>query len=440
MRKNLSKLLTLMLCLTLVCSLLLTGCGGNNSSGNQSSGVTDPSQIKGTITFWCNQDWADANAQLVAQFQAEYPNVKVEMTPFPYDTLIEKLRASYAGKQESDVQQIFGDWATDLMKNGLIDQVPADLASTIQSNYYEAPLGGYSYKGNLYGIPQEFNIENGGVLYYPDDLKSVGYDEFPKTFDDLMDAAKKLAKQDSNGNVTHLGFDFVGFDNVPYTFLSFILQQGGNYWNQDGAHVNFSTPEAEKAMQALVDMVVKDKITEIKHYSDLNNESQMMFFKGLSSMCIRGPWVIPAGKDEFGVENFEYGPMPSFTGDSQAFAAESGWGLVVSSRSKNKDAAWLFVKYMTEHAEEFNLATTTVPADKRIAESADFLAKQPMLKTSLDVLKYGVAIGPLQSIDTFKTIVGNHFISMCSGEESVSEGLKLMENEINSMIDERLAQ
>lgn len=441
MKKSL-KLLMLLLCLFLAGTVLLTGCGNSGSNAGGNTGVTDPAQIKGTITYWCNQDWADANEELVADFQAQYPNIKVNMTPFPYDTLIEKLRASYAGKQESDVQQIFGDWAIDLMKNGLIDKLPEDLANDIKSRYYEAPLGGYTYEGNLYGIPQEFNLENGGVLYYPEDLKSVGYTEFPKTFEELMDAAKKLAKQDANGNVTHLGFDFVSFDNVPYTFLSFILQQGGDYWDQDKVHVTFSTPEAEKAMQTLVDMVVKDKITEIKHYSDMNNESQVMFFKGLSSMCIRGPWVIPAGKNDFGVENFEYGTMPSFTGDSQAFAAESGWGLVVSSRSKNKDAAWLFVRFMTnkENSEKFNLLTYTVPADKTIAESPEFVENQPMLKTSLDVLKYGVPIGPLQSIDTFKTIVGNHFISMCSGEEGVTEGLKLMENEINKMIDERLAQ
>lgn len=442
MKKSLLKFMTLMLGIIFVCSLLLTGCGSSSQKAEQNSAVTDPKQIKGTITYWCNQDWADANEQLIAQFQTEYPNIKVNMTPFPYDTLVEKLRASYAAKQESDVQEIFGDWATDLMKNGLIDQVPADLAADIKSNYYEAPLGGFTYKGNLYGIPQEFNIENGGVLYYPEDLEKVGYKEFPKTFEELMDAAKKLAKQDAKGNVTHMGFDFVSFDNVPYMFLSLILQQGGDYWDQDKVHVKFSTAEAEKAMQTMVDMVVKDKITEVNHYSDMNNESQVVFFKGLSSMCLRGPWVIPEGVDNFGLNNFKYGPMPSYNGDSLAFAAESGWGEVVSARSKNKEAAWLFVRYMTDkkNSEQFSLLTSTIPADKTIAESPEFVSHQPMLKTSLDVLKYGRPIGPLQSIDTFKTIVGNHFVSMCTGGESVKEGLKLIENEMNKMIDERLAQ
>ena len=173
------------------------------------------------------------------------------------------------------------------------------------------------------------------MLYYPADLKKAGYDEFPKTFAELMDAARKLTKYDTKGNPIHWGFDFMTTDNIPYLFLSFILQQNGSYWAADKIHVKFTTPEAQKAMQAMADMVLKDKVTEIKHLSDTNNDASNYFFKGESSMCFRGPWVIPVGTDEFELDNFSYGPMPSFTGTSKAFAAESGWGEVVSARTKN---------------------------------------------------------------------------------------------------------
>ena len=159
-------------------------------------------------------------------------------------------------------------------------------------------------------------------------------------------------------------------------------------------------------------------------------------------MCYRGPWVIPAGLDDFGVTDFDYAPMPSFTGDSKVFAAESGWGEVVSSRSKNKEAAWLFVKYITskEKNMEFNIASYTVPADKTVAESSEYIEALPMMKTSLDILQYGKPIGPMQSMDTFKNVVGDHFTKVCTGSEDVKDSLKNIEDEINNMIDERLAQ
>lgn len=441
MKKITKRPLILILSFILTATVLLSGCGKKAEQDAQSTN-TDPSQISATITYWANQDWVDANKQLIDKFESAYPKIKVEVTSFSYDTYIEKIRASYSAKQESDVQQIFGDWATDLMKNGLLDPVPADMASDAKSRYYEAPLAGYSYDGKLYGVPREYNIENGGVLYYPEDLKSVGYSEFPKTFDELMDAAKKLSKQDASGNPTHLGFDFISFDSIPYLFLSFILQQGGDYWAEDKKHVDFTTPEAEKAMQTMVDMVVKDKVTEIKHLNDSNNESHTMFFKGLESMCFRGPWVIPAGINDFKLNNFKYGPMPSFTGNSNAFAAEAGWGDVVSARSKNKEAAWLFIKFITsrENNEWFNSTTYTIPAEKAITEDPAYVEKNPLLKASLDVLQYGKPIGPLQSIDSFKGTVGNYFVSMTSGQGDVKSELQKMEQEINSMIDERLAQ
>jgi multiple sugar transport system substrate-binding protein len=327
------------------------------------------------------------------------------------------------------------------MKNGLLDPVPADMASDAQNRYYQAPLAGYTFKGTLYGIAREYNIENGGVLYYPEDLKKVGYSEFPKTFDQLMDAAKKLSKQDASGNPEHLGFDFISIDNIPYLFLSFILQQGGDYWKEDKIHVNFTSPEAQKAMQTMVDMVVKDKVTEVNHLNDANNESHTMFYKGLSSMCYRGPWVIPVGLNDFKLNNFQYGAMPSFTGNSNAFAAESGWGDVVSARSKNKEAAWLFIKFITskENNELWNSVTYTIPSEKDIAEDPAYIQKNPMIKTSLDMLQYGKPIGPMQSIDSFKNTVCNHFVSMCSGSDVKSE-LQKMEQEMNSIIDEKLAQ
>jgi len=424
-----------------ICLLLtvLAGCGRKPSSGTASN----PSSLKGTITYWYNQDWEDANQQLLAAFAKAYPNITVNATGFTYDTFIEKIRAAYTAGEESDVQQVFGDWASDLMKHKRLARVPEDYAAELKNRLFDTTLGGYTYDGVLYGIPKEYNIECGGVLYYPADLKKAGYDEFPKTFAELMDAARKLTQYDSKGNPIHWGFDFMSTDNIPYLLLSFILQQNGSYWATDKIHVKFTTPEARKALQAMADMVLKDKVTEIQHLSDTNNDASNYFFKGESSMCFRGPWVIPVGRDEFELDNFSYGPMPSFTGTSQAFAAESGWGEVVSAKTKNAAAAWAFVRFISsaESHALWNKVTNTIPSEKSVAESQDFLQSNPMIKVSLDVLPFGQPIGPLQSIDMFKAqIVVNNFTSLCTGEQGVAATLQKIEEETNKMIDDWRAQ
>jgi multiple sugar transport system substrate-binding protein len=419
--------------------VVLVGCGRQPSAGTAGK----PSSLRGTITYWYNQDWEAANQQLFAAFAKAYPNITVKATGFTYDTFIEKIRAAYTAGEESDVQQVFGDWASDLMKHKRLAKVPEDYAAQLKKRLFDTTLGGYTHEGVLYGVPKEYNIECGGVLYYPADLKKAGYEEFPKTFAELMDAARKLTKYDSKGNPIHWGFDFMTTDNIPYLFLSFILQQNGSYWAADKIHVKFTTPEARKAMQVMADMVLKDKVTEIKHLNDTNNDASNYFFKGDSSMCFRGPWVIPVGKDEFGLSNFDYGPMPSFTGSSKAFAAESGWGEVVSARTKNADAAWAFVRFISSadsHA-LWNKVTNTIPSEKSLAESKEFVQSNPMIKVSLDVLPFGQPIGPLQSVDMFKAqIAVNNFTSLCTGDQDVATTLQKIEEETNKMIDEWRAQ
>jgi multiple sugar transport system substrate-binding protein len=412
----------------------LAGCGG---------GAAKPAAIKGSLTYWYNLDWDEADQKLLAAFRQAQPNIEVTATGFTYDTFVEKVRVAYAGGSESDVQQIFGDWAMDLMKNKRLSPVPKAYAGEIRTRLFDTTLGGYSFNDVLYGIPREYNIESGGVLYYPEELEKAGYAGFPKTWDELMDAARKMTRYDAKGTPIHWGFDFMTTDNVPYLFLSLILQQGGSYWAKDMVHVTFSTPEAEKAMQVMADMVLKDRLTEINHLSDATNDAYVYFFKGTSSMLYRGPWVIPTGKNDFGLESFAYGSMPSFAGGSLAFAAESGWGEVVSARSKRQDAAWVFVEFITSPGSQrtWNETTYTIPSEKSVAESPDFLETNPLIKPSLDVLKYGKPIGPLMSIDTFKgTIVKDNFTRLCGGSQDVKATLKAIEQQTNAMIDERRAQ
>jgi multiple sugar transport system substrate-binding protein len=412
----------------------LAGCGGAGSASTS---------VKGAITYWYGQDFDAANQKLVEGFRKAYPGITVTATGFVYDTYVEKVRVTYAGGSESDVQQIFGDWAMDLMKSKRLSAVPADYATALRSRLYDTTLAGYTYNGALYGVPREYNIECGGVLYYPADLKKAGFDSFPATWADLMTAAKKLTRYDAKGNPIHWGFDFMTTDSIPYLFLSLILQQGGAYWAADKVHVTFATPEARKAMQAMADMVVKDKVTEVNHLSDQNNDASTYFFKGTSSMCFRGPWVIPVGQNDFQLTSFLYGPMPSFTGGSRAFAAESGWGEVVSAKSKSQAAAWAFVRWLTspENQRQWNADTYTIPSERSVAESKEFMESNPLIKTSLDALKDGKPIGPLMSIDTFKAnIVVNAFTALCTGKQDVEATLASIEKQTNAMIDERRAQ
>ncbi len=397
---------------------------------------------KTDLTIWMHENAAfvDGVKTTIERYEAENPDVNIKLQRFPYDALVQKLKAAFVARTAPDIVQMFGTWVPEYSRNGFLYPAPEGIID--QDNFFDAALGAYLMDGDLYGVPQEFNLENGGVLAYPEKFKAAGIPYPPKTYDELLEAAKQLAVYDDNGNLLVRGFDFISGDNIMFTLLSFILQQDGTYWAEDGVHFNFTSPEAVRAMEEMKDLVVKHHVTDFsqieKSLGDM--DSHGIFFSGDSVMTYRGPWTIPAGLETYKVDNFDYFQMPSLTDNPPYFAAESGWGLVVSKDSKKPEDAWEFIKFATspEQAMYFNTRSYTVPANKNVAKDPAYLEKLPLLEASLDVLPYGKWIGPVRDRDNLVKLINDITQSICKEEISVQEGLEELETGANRMIDRKL--
>ncbi|MFD0717193.1 ABC transporter substrate-binding protein [Paenibacillus sp. GCM10027626] len=407
----------------------LSGCSGSKEAGGGNEGG------KVNLVFWSHQ--ADAFIKsyraIIDRYEKDHPNVKIEFQNFPYDVYNQKLKASFSAKNPPDIAEVFGTWVPEYSKNGLLAEVPDGAAK--KNEFYEAPLGGYMHDDKLYGLPMEYNIENGGMLIHPQMFKDKGLSYPPATWPELVEAAKKLTVAEG-GNLKVKGFDFVSSDNITFTFLSFILQQKGEYWGENG-HVNFQTPEAIKAMTALKELIVGDKVADLTTFGGQLDTSDY-FFKGGAAMTYRGPWTIASGLDSYKVNDFDYVPVPSFTSEPPVFAAESGWGLVVSQKSKHAKEAWDFINYLTskEQLRQWNLDTFTVPAKKEVAEDPEFVKENPYMKTSIDILQHGRWIGPVWDRDYLFKQINDNFQLMVAGKTTVEDGLRKIEEAVNASQDQ----
>jgi len=424
MKRSLVRWLALVL---LISVAFVAGC--SKDAGSTSGEVK--------LVWWShdNPAFVAANEQLIEEYKKVNPNVTIELQAFPYDAFIQKLKAAFAANTPPDIAQMFGTWVTDYAKKGMLQ--PA-LDDSIRQNFFDAAVGAYIVDDTLYGLPHEFNLENGGMLAHPKMFEEAGLSYPPKTWDELVDAAKALTKYDGN-QIAVRGFDFTSGDNITFTFLSLILQQGGSYWTEDG-RVDFSTPEAVAAMTTLKSFITDLKVTDMSLFG--TGDISDTFFKGGAAMTYRGPWTIAAGIDTFKVDDFEYIPVPSFTSEPPYFAAESGWGEVVAKDSKHAEEAWKFVDFMMqkEQAMNWNIRTFSVPANEEAANDPSFVEAIPLMKTSLDVLQYGRWIGPVQDRDFFFKQINDNFGAMVAGSVSVEDGLKKIETDINAMIEQRLQQ
>ena len=400
---------------------------------------SQPVEGKTNVSWWSMNGpaWVEGNIEMIKRFQAANPDINIVYQYFPYEVLISKLQAGYNSGTVADMQQMFGTWVTDYAAFGLLDPVPADMAEGFTDRFWEASTGALGYNGQVYGMPKEYNLENGCMLTNPAILQEVGITEQPATWQDLIDNAVKATTYDDQGRITRAGFQFTDNDTITFLFLAMILQQGGKYWADDGVHVNFQTDVAKKAWQDEIDLVTKYHVDDETSYTGAR---YLWFFQGNAAMSMRGPWVIPEGEHEFPGLKFDFVEMPVYAGTENLFAAETGWSEVVNVKAdpEIKAAAWKFIDFMSQpdNLRFWNMTTYTLPSLKSMQNDPEMLKAAPLLKAAFDVLPYGSWVGPVHDRDRFWTTIHNNFTAVCLGQTDAATALTQAEQEINSMIDE----
>jgi multiple sugar transport system substrate-binding protein len=403
--------------------------------------VTYSSPVEGklNVSWWSynGPSWVAGNIEMIKRFQAANPDINIVYQYFPYEVLISKLQTGYNAGTVADMQQMFGTWVTDYAAFGLLDPVPANLAEGFTDRFWEASIGALGYNGQYYGMPKEFNLENGCMLTNPAILQEIGVTEQPVTWQDMIDNAVKATTYDDQGRITRAGFQFTDNDTITFLFLAMILQQGADYWADDGVHVNFQTDAAKKAWQDEVDLITKYHVDDETSYA---GDRYIWFFQGNAAMAMRGPWVIPEGQAEFPGLDFDYVTLPVYAGTENLFAAETGWSDVVNVKAapEVKEAAWKFIDFMAQpdNLRFWNLTTYTLPSLKSMQNDPEILEQIPLLKAAFDVLPYGKWVGPVHNRDRFWKSIHDNFTAVCLGQIDAATGLTQAEQQINQMIDE----
>lgn len=402
--------------------------------------VTTEEEGKTNVSWWTHNNIAfvQANTDLITAFEAENPDIHIVYQYFPYDVFVQKLQTGYSSGTVADIQQMFGTWVTEYAKFQLLDPVPEEMASGMADRFWPAATGAYELDGAYYGQPKEYNLENGGMLVNPALIEEAGSAATPTEWQPLVDLAAAAAKWDGD-LMTQAGLAFINTDATTFTYLSMILQLGASYFAEDGVHVDLSSEAAKQAWGDLAKLVTEYKVDDSQSYSV---DAQDLFFQGKAAMCIKGPWTIAVGQEQYPDLEFRYDPIPPYSGTELKFAAESGWGEVVNAKASDetKAAAWKFIEFMhrDENLREWNKGTFTVPSLQSLNNDPALLEAAPGLATSFAAIPTGQWIGQIGDRDRFFASIFNAFVSVDIGEASPEDALANAEQEINAMIDENL--
>ncbi len=419
-------------------SLLLAACGGTAKTPAVSN---EPVEIR----VWGHQAPAfnEANQKMFNDFMAANPKVTIKYETFPWDVFIQTIQTSLPAGNTADVILIPGGYTCRYASGGQLLEVPADVITldAAKGMYFDAPLGGQTCDGKLYGFPAEYNLEYGGAYANPALFKAAGIAYPPKweNWDAVVADAKKMTVLGPDGVMTTAGLHYTNSDQLFTYFLAGILEQGGNYFAEDGKHFNFNSPEAIATIQKLMDMTQKDGVVDPIIFNADSEWVGDSFAQGHNAIGVLGSWY--AGDAKIGYPDlvFDYVALPPLMGSEHKYVSVGGWGYVVGKSTQHPETAWKLASFLGANEANvlyFNTTTATIPAMKTVAANAKYVEAVPFAVAVLPILDKGAYQGNLTDPDQLAyEIIYPTILDAIQGNQTAEEAANSMHEAANAMVD-----
>lgn len=345
------------LAVTLAVSCVLCGCGGGKDSGKTADGKT-----KLRFATWDVAGDVDKQQAMVDKFNEEHDDIEVTLEAYgqDFDTKIS------AGMGSGDTPDVMYMWNYPAYHEGLepLDSYIEKEGAEYKDNFYDALWPYNSIDGSTYGIPVGFTTH---VLFYNKDLFAEAGVEEPTadwTWDDLQAAAKTITdKTDATGFAFSMKPD-------PYDYEMFLWSNGAAYCDEEGKlDGNLNSDKSKEVFEMFQEM-------EKDGYAVATEKSGTDEFRAqTAAMYIYGSWSI----NDFKADGLNFGlvDIPAFADAGQdSVSILSTSGISMSKDSKNKEAAWEFVKFWTgEYASKERIGSE-MPALYSIVESEKIMERE----------------------------------------------------------------
>jgi multiple sugar transport system substrate-binding protein len=382
----------------LTISMLLSGCAKTtqnpeDTTNTATDGVKSEQPYKGKEINALLEGHPTSNAiqKMLPEFEKE-TGIKVNLEIVPFNDLTSKALMNFSSKSgRYDIvmdDSIHGIGYIDAGFVEPIDTFTKD--ASLNSNYDAADfvpkyLKSMQSKDVLYGLPV---YGESTFLMYRKDLFEQYKIEVPKTFDELTNAAKKI-HDETKGEIA--GITMRGEQGIQsvYVWAAFLWGMGGQ-WLDEAGKSNIATPEAIKSLDVFKDMLNKYGPVGVANFGW--EENRVLFQQGKAAMTIdatvNGAYNEDP-KESTIVGKVGYAPVPVQTdspkGGSSSLAVH---GMYLAKDSKNKEAAWLFMKWATAKEQQTksmsidpNSGVTSLSAMESEAFQAKFGAfKEAMLQ------------------------------------------------------------
>jgi|GEM_PF-1277254 len=328
-----------------VAALAVVGCAAGGSPSN--GGTT-------TVTYWThvNAPAQEVERALIAQYEDEHPDVRIEYLPIEFGTMATKLNAAIAAGGGPDLVNYFQSYAAGLTAKGYLAPVDHEAygatAEELSGHYTEAISAGFSVEGDFIGIPHEIST----YQFWVNDqhFANAGLDpqeDFPKTWADVAAVGAQLQGA-PNGPVEGVALSLNNQVRDVLVLDAMTRQAGGSLFSPDGRDSFVDSPEAVRALQTWGDLANEYGVNDPALGPTASTNAEDLFGDGTAAMVnTGGSWFIPTLEDTYPDIEWTVGQYPTFGGEDIG-ADLYGYGLYVPVTSSQQEAAWEFARFLAD--------------------------------------------------------------------------------------------
>ncbi|MDO5676468.1 MAG: sugar ABC transporter substrate-binding protein [Propionibacteriaceae bacterium] len=318
--------------LTAAGALMLGACGSENAPGEAAAG--GPANL--SVMIWdAAQQGGVQNA--IDGFMAANPDYKVTLELVPSDQYYTKLDASLGAQSGPDVMWQSSK-AIDYVEGGALEPLDDYIAAANldMGQYDETITGLYNFDGKQYGVPKD--MDTWLFLYNAGMFAELGVEEPAAdwTWEDMVAKAEELKEKSGKAEAA------VYYNNSMWNGVSTLVEQlGGHVVSEDGKTATLDSPEGIQAFTMLMELVDKGLAPDTSKRADFDPLTSLM--SGNLAMSAIPSWFVSAVAQADG--EFKAVRFPSVNG---SYVTDSnGLSYVMNTYSKNKDAAWKLIEYLT---------------------------------------------------------------------------------------------
>ncbi len=336
------------------------------------------------ITFYTENATNGANEARLAEFEAQYPNIKVELVEMPAGSTdrMQMLSTVLQAKDDSlDVFIVDCTWPETFVAAEWLANLDGMFTKEELSVFSAGALEGCKINGSLYCLP--LFVNTGAMLYRADLLEKYGFKP-AKTWDELIEQSKVVSAGEDG--VYGYAAAWKQAEALTCCAMEHIWNAGGEVI-VDGKPIfnNANVIAGISEMKKLIDSgVCIDGILGMAA-----KDVRAAFFAG--QVLYARDWSVQIGnannpETSSVAGNVKLVPLPTSGAEYVSYNCNGGWNIGISAYSSHKEEALQLIKFWTGSEAMLHNAVmnSKMPARPALYANEELIAAQPAMASMLE--------------------------------------------------------